>query len=100
MIIAKTVYPERFIIHGYRSPSSGHIIVEVSGESPVHSYILDDEGLEDFLAGKDMTSYGGRDNRRDYRFDFRMHPGRRFYLVVFNPQKTTAAVAYRVTSTE
>jgi hypothetical protein len=82
----------------YIVPSTGIIEYHVEAEHPVTTFVLDDEGLEEFTRAVRIRSYyGGFTNRR--RHDEEVHfPFRSgyWYLVIVNERHQPTAVYYQV----
>ena len=68
----------------FRCPRSGKISFVVEAEFAVNCYILDEDGLKDYYAGKDFSSYGGYKHRRYHSGDnLDLGPGW-WYLIIEN----------------
>ena len=92
------IEPKGYLRIRYRVPPRGLIEYKVEADRPVSTYVLDEEGLEEFLGrGKDITSYyGGFYNRYEHRQEIRLPFRGWWYLVIDNTSRYPIAVHYEV----
>ncbi len=96
-----TVQPDHHLQLRYRVPRSGVVEYHVEAERPVTTFVVDEEGLREFMdEGGEVGSYYGGFARR-YRHDEEVRfPFRRgwWYLVIVNNESTPVAVHYEVSA--
>lgn len=97
IILPTTLLPaNKFIFTGYKIPTSGRVEFFVESELPVTTYILDEEGLEDFQAGDEIYSYGGFTNRKLHHEKLYLDFKGIFYLVIMNEKNEPTAIHWEV----
>ena len=82
----------------YRVPRRGLIEYKVEANRPVTTFVLDEEGLKEFMGrGEDVYSYyGGFSKRREHYQELRLPFRGWWYLVIDNPNKEPVAIHYEV----
>jgi hypothetical protein len=96
-----TIKPGEHLSIRYPVPRGRLIEYEVEAERPVTTYILDEEGLHQYLGESDaetVTSYyGGFHRRHNHRQELRLPFTGWWYLVIQNlDRKEPVAVHYEV----
>lgn len=76
----------------YRDSISFH----VESEYPVNTYLVDDEGFNNFREGNEFTYYGGFRNQREHQDRIRVPHEGNWYLIIDNPQYQSTAIHYEV----
>jgi len=92
------IKPRGYLRVRYSVPRRGLIEYYVQADKPVNTYILDEQGLSEFLGkGEDVYSYyGGFHNRREHRQELRLPFRGWWYLVIDNENREPVAVHYEV----
>jgi hypothetical protein len=92
------IEPGSYLRVRYSVPKRGLIEYSVEADRPVNTYILDEEGLKEFLGkGEDITSYyGGFYNRYEHHQELRLPFRGWWYLVIDNENHDPVAVHYEV----
>jgi hypothetical protein len=92
------IKPKSYLSVRYRVPRSGLIEYKVEASRPVNTFVLDEEGLREFLGrGGDVYSYyGGFARRYEHRQELRLPFSGWWYLVIDNPMSESVAVHYEV----
>ena len=92
----KTLKPKTYTVVPTRVSWSRCYKYLVQSEHPVDTYMLDDEELAKFNDGKEVTSFGGFDERRVHRGRAKLPYGGKWNLVILNPSKEPTAVYYEI----
>lgn len=73
---------------------------EVEANRPVDTYILDEQGLQEFYSKRDYIEsyYGGFSNRYNHTQELRLPFSGWGYLVIKNPHDASVAVHYELSS--
>jgi hypothetical protein len=92
------IKPKSYLRVRYHVPHRRLIDYTVEADRPVDTYILDDEGLNEFLGkGEDVYSYyGGFYNRYKHHQELRLPFQGWWYLVIDNQNREPVAVHYEV----
>jgi len=92
------IKPRGYLRIRYSVPRRGLIEYNVQADKPVSTYILDEQGLSEFLGkGEDVYSYyGGFPRRREHRQELRLPFRGWWYLVIDSDNKEPVAVHYEV----
>ena len=90
--------PNSYLRVRYPVPRRGLIEYTVEASRPVDTFVLDEEGLKEFLGkGKDIYSYhGGFANRYEHHQELRLPFRGWWYLVINNQNRESVAVHYEV----
>jgi hypothetical protein len=93
-----TLRPYSYLKVRYPVPKRGLIDYKVEAERPVDTFVLDEEGLREFLGkGRDVYSYyGGFSNRYEHHQELRLPFRGWWYLVIDNNQDEPVKVYYEV----
>ena len=77
--------PEQALILEFEPRSrSPRVLFEVRSDRKVTTYLVDDEGLEDFKEGEVPKYYVGRKNRRFHQASLSLPNYSRFHLIIRN----------------
>jgi hypothetical protein len=91
-----TLKPNEGLSLKYRVPRRGLVEFVVEAERPVHTYVLDPEGLDAFNHGKTDRSFGGFMTRQRHHQELRLPFKGTWYLVILNPHDEPVAIGYDV----
>jgi len=81
----------------YRVPPRRLVEYKVEASRPVSTFVVDEEGLREFLGrGGVYSYYGGFANRYEHQQELRLPFTGWWYLVIDNPHKESVAVHYEV----
>ena len=94
----KTLRPKTYTVVPTRVPWNRIFTFWVEAEHPVDTFLLDDEELAKYRKGKEVTSFGGSDERRLHRERGRLPYGGEWFLVISNPSEDPVAVYYEVSN--
>jgi len=91
-----TLEPNTHLKLKFRCPRSGKISFVVEAEFAVNCYVLDEDGLKNYYAGKDFSSYGGYKHRR-YHNEGNLRLGQGWwYLIIENDTDNPIAIHYEL----
>lgn len=94
--------PHGYLKVRYDVPKTGRIEYWVEASRPVDTFVVDEQGLKEFLSkGGDVLSYyGGFANRYEHHEELRLPLNVRvqgsWYLIIDNSQNESVAVHYEV----
>lgn len=94
--------PHSYLKVRYSVPKNGSVEYKVEANRPVNTFIVDEEGLKEFLGrGEEVYSYyGGFAKRREHQQELRLPLKVRvqgwWYLIIDNPNSESVAVHYEV----
>lgn len=90
--------PKSYLKVRYSVPRRGLVEYDVEANRPVDTFVLDEEGLNEFLGNKKTiySYYGGFSNRRLHHQELRLPFTGWWYLVIDNPHKEPVALHYEV----
>lgn len=94
-----TVKGERLFTVQHVVPRGKVVEFKVIGNDPVNSYVFDDDDLANMKAGRAFSSYGGFEGRTFHHQVlelFNLKRGERWYLAVYNPNKSETDIYYEV----
>ena len=92
----KTLKPKTYTVVPTHISWSRRLRYLVQSEHPVDTFMLDDEELAKFNDGKEVTSFGGFDERRVHMGRAKLPYGGKWNLVILNPSKEPTAVYYEI----
>lgn len=90
--------PKSYLKVRYSVPRRGLVEYKVEADHPVTTFVLDEEGLSEFLgrSGDVYSYYGGFPNRYEHRQELRLPFRGWWYLVIDNRHREPVAVHYEV----
>jgi hypothetical protein len=93
----KLLNPDTHIVIKYPARTrKRRIEFDVEGDDPVTTYVVDQDGLDQFYAGEDIDAFGGFHRRRKHNDEVTIPPNTPWYLVIMNEEQHPVAVSYDV----
>jgi hypothetical protein len=96
-----TLEPDTYVSLEYKIGEDDAVVIEITSDIPVKSYIVRPKGLELFKDGSTSFKYYGGfpDPRREQQQELLLPFSGPWYLIISNPSRTkTARVNYAVSS--